>query len=163
MKRPSLFRFALICAALTFSMALTGRAQNSRHHFAQGDSVFLLDHKPFQIISGEMHYERIPYQYWRDRLHKAKAMGLNTVAVYCFWNMHEPEPGKFVFTKNEDVARFVRLAQAEGLWVILRPGPYVCAEWEFGGYPWWLLKDKGMIVRSRDPVSWPRQSNILMP
>ncbi len=143
--------FIVICLTLFCSIGLTGHAQSSRHRFALGDSVFLLDNKPFQIISGEMHYERIPYQYWRDRLHKAKAMGLNTVAVYCFWNMHEPEPGKFVFTGNEDVARFVRLAQAEGLWVILRPGPYVCAEWEFGGYPWWLLKDKGMIVRSQDP------------
>lgn len=146
---PYVIRFRLTLAALALVLwALPGVAQ---HQFALGDQDFLLDNKPVQLIAGEMHYARIPYQYWKDRLHKAKAMGLNTVAVYCFWNMHEPEKGKFVFTGNEDVARFVKLAQEEGLWVILRPGPYVCAEWEFGGYPWWLLKEKDMQVRSQDP------------
>lgn len=149
--RKTISRILLGCLLAVCIPVIRAEAQNARHSFALGDSVFLLDHHPFQIISGEMHYERIPWQYWKDRLHKARAMGLNTVAVYCFWNMHEPGPGRFVFTGNEDVARFVRLAQEEGLWVILRPGPYVCAEWEFGGYPWWLLKDKDIKVRSRDP------------
>lgn len=81
----------------------------------------------------------------------ARVMGLNTITTYCFWNVHEPSPGKFVFTGDKDVADFVKMAQQEGLWVILRPGPYVCAEWEFGGYPWWLLNIKGLRVRTRDP------------
>lgn len=142
---------ACLWLLLLCGMSLSLQAQNVRHRFALADSVFLLDGKPFQIISGELHYERIPEAYWKDRLLKAKAMGLNTVAVYCFWNMHEPEPGRFDFKGNQDVARFVRLAQQAGLWVILRPGPYVCAEWEFGGYPWWLLKDPHMTVRSSYP------------
>jgi beta-galactosidase len=147
MSRKLLFAFVLLMGA---ACGLRSASAQS-HSFALGDSVFLLDGRPFQIISGEMHYVRIPEAYWADRLHKARAMGLNTVAVYCMWNMHEPRPGKWVFTGNEDVAHFVRLAAKEGLWVILRPGPYVCAEWEFGGYPWWLLKDTAIRVRSRDP------------
>lgn len=147
MKRASF----LLTLILSFFLFIENRAVAQQHTFSLADSVFLLDGKPFQIISGELHYVRIPDAYWKDRLHKARAMGLNTVAVYCMWNMHEPEPGKWVFKGNEDVARFVKLAAEEGLWVILRPGPYVCAEWEFGGYPWWLLKEKGIQVRSRDP------------
>lgn len=147
MKKYFAVLLGLVCSVGMFASPATAQ----EHTFSLGDSVFLLDHKPFQIISGEMHYVRIPEAYWKDRLHKARAMGLNTVAVYCMWNMHEPEPGRWDFRGNEDVAKFVRLAQEEGLWVILRPGPYVCAEWEFGGYPWWLLKEKDMKVRSRDP------------
>jgi beta-galactosidase len=121
------------------------------HTFKVGEGQFLLDGKPFQIISGEMHFARIPRECWRDRLHMAKAMGLNTVATYVFWNYHEQEKGKYNFKDNADIAEFCRLAQEEGLWVIIRPSPYACAEWEFGGYPWWLLREKGMKVRSRDP------------
>jgi beta-galactosidase len=126
-------------------------AAQSPHTFKIGHGQFLLDGKPFQIISGEMHFARIPQEYWRDRLHMAKAMGLNTIATYVFWNYHEPEPGKFNFAGNADVAQFVKTAKEEGLWVIVRPSPYACAEWEFGGYPWWLLKEKGLKVRSKDP------------
>jgi beta-galactosidase len=122
-----------------------------KHSFKIGDGQFLLDGKPFQIISGEMHFARIPQEYWKDRLRMAKAMGLNTIATYIFWNYQEPEPGKFNFKGNADVARFVKTAQEEGLWVIVRPSPYACAEWEFGGYPWWLEKEKGLKVRSKDP------------
>lgn len=147
MKRSLIVILVVACGSLINISGATAQ----KHTFALGDSVFLLDHKPYQIISGEMHYVRIPEAYWKDRLHKAKAMGLNTVAVYCMWNMHEAEKGKWNFSGNEDVAKFVKLAQEEGLWVILRPGPYVCAEWEFGGYPWWLLKEKDIKVRSSDP------------
>ncbi|MGB7848912.1 MAG: beta-galactosidase family protein [Candidatus Acidiferrum sp.] len=112
---------------------------------------FLLEGKPFRIISGEMHYARIPRVYWRDRLRMAKAMGLNAVTTYVFWNAHEPRPGVYDFSANNDVAEFIREAQQTGLFVILRPGPYVCAEWEFGGFPAWLLKDHSIVVRSRDP------------
>ena len=83
----------------------------------------------------------------------AKAMGLNTITTYVFWNYHEPQPGEYDFTGQRDVAEFIREAQSEGLYVILRPGPYVCAEWELGGYPAWLLKDHGIVVRSSDPNS----------
>lgn len=127
-------------------------AQQAKHTFALGEKDFLLDGKPFQIIAGEMHFARIPRQYWRHRLQMARAMGLNTIATYVFWNFHEPLPGKFDFsTENRDMASFVRMAKEEGLWVIVRPGPYACAEWEFGGYPWWLLKEKDLPVRSKDP------------
>jgi beta-galactosidase len=119
--------------------------------FAVQDGQFLLDGKPFQIISGEMHYQRIPRAYWRDRLRMAKAMGLNTVTTYVFWNLHEPRPGVYDFSDNNDVAEFISEAKQEGLYVILRPGPYSCAEWDFGGYPAWLLKDHSTVVRSSDP------------
>lgn len=123
----------------------------AEHSFTVENGHFVLDGKPFQVISGEMHYPRIPRAYWRERLQMAKAMGLNAVTVYAFWNEHEPKPGVWDFTGNNDVAEFVREAQQEGLYVILRPGPYVCAEWEWGGYPSWLLKDHGIVVRSTDP------------
>jgi beta-galactosidase len=119
--------------------------------FTIEDGKFLLDGKPFQIICGEMHYLRVPHEYWRDRLAKARAMGLNTVSTYVFWNVHEPRQGEFNFAGDADVAEFVKTAQEEGLKVILRPGPYACAEWEFGGYPSWLLRDTGLVVRSRAP------------
>jgi beta-galactosidase len=124
--------------------------QNSPHSFTVADGKFMLDGKPFQVISGEMHYPRIPRAYWRDRLRMAKAMGLNTITTYVFWNLHEPRPGAYDFSGNNDVAEFIREAQQEGLYVVLRPGPYVCAEWEWGGYPAWLLKDKDIVVRTTD-------------
>jgi beta-galactosidase len=120
------------------------------HRFQFGDSVFLLDGKPFQIISGEMHYPRVPREAWRQRMKAAKAMGLNTIGTYVFWNLHEPQKGRFDFSGNNDIAAFVRTAQEEGLWVILRPSPYVCAEWEFGGYPYWLQNEEGLTVRSKE-------------
>ncbi len=132
---------------LTVLLAARVQAQS----FIIGDSAFLLNGRPFQIISGEMHYSRIPPEYWRDRLLKAKSMGLNTVATYVFWNVHEPRQGQFEFRGAADVARFVRTAQEAGLYVILRPGPYACAEWDFGGYPAWLLADTAMKVRTGDP------------
>jgi beta-galactosidase len=121
------------------------------HLFRAAGGQFELDGKPFRIVSGEMHYPRIPREYWRARLKMARAMGLNAITTYVFWNEHEPAPGVYDFSGNNDVAEFIREAQQEGLWVILRPGPYVCAEWEFGGYPAWLLKDPTTQVRSTDP------------
>ena len=119
--------------------------------FAIGEKDFLLDGQPFQIKAGEMHPARIPHEYWADRLRMMHAMGLNTVSIYVFWNQHEPLEGQFNFAGDADIAAFVRLAQREGLWVIVRPGPYCCAEWEFGGYPWWLLKSGDLKVRDQDP------------
>lgn len=122
-----------------------------KHTFAVSNGQFTLDGKPFRILSGEIHYPRVPRAYWRDRLRMARAMGLNTITTYVFWNVNEPQPGVYDFSGNNDVAEFIREAQQEGLYVILRPGPYVCAEWEWGGYPAWLLKDHSMVVRSSDP------------
>ena len=122
--------------------------------FTIHDGRFYLNGKPFQIISGEMHYERIPRAYWKARLKMAKAMGLNTIATYVFWNIHEPHPGQYDFSGNADLAQFIRDAQQEGLKVLLRAGPYSCAEWEFGGFPAWLMKNPKMrtALRSNNPA-----------
>jgi beta-galactosidase len=121
------------------------------HTFGVQGDCFVLDGKPFVIRAGEMHYARIPREYWRDRMKKMRAMGLNTLCMYSFWNLHEPRPGRFDFSGNLDIAAFIRTAQEEGLWVIVRPGPYSCAEWEFGGFPSWLLETPDLKVRSTDP------------
>lgn len=133
------------------SVAAPAGSSSAPHSFRVEGGKFLLDGKPFQIIAGEMHYARIPREYWRARLRLAKAMGLNTITTYVFWNFHEPRPGEYDFSGQHDVAEFVREAQSEGLYVNLRPGPYSCAEWEWGGFPAWLLKDHGIVVRSTDP------------
>src|SRR6185437_10359705 len=131
--------FLVLCCVTFAGPAATQTGANHSFQIAKG--AFLLDGKPLQIISGELHYARIPREYWRHRLKMAKAMGLNAVATYVFWNHHEVRPGVFDFhTGNRDLAEFIRIAQEEGLWVILRPGPYVCAEWDFGGLPSYLLK-----------------------
>lgn len=121
------------------------------HQFSAANKQFTIDGQPIEIIAGEMHPSRIPCQFWEDRIKKARAMGLNTVSVYVFWNQLEPTEGKFNFTGNGDIRRFVKLCQDNGLWVTLRPGPYVCAETEFGGYPAWLLKHHDIKIRSDDP------------
>ena len=141
----------VMAAALGMRAGVCAAQGTAAHTFAVENGKFALDGKPFQIISGEMHSPRIPRAYWRQRLQMAKAMGLNTVTAYVFWNEHETAPGVFDFSGQHDVAEFIREAQQEGLYVILRPGPYVCAEWEWGGYPAWLLKDHGIVVRSADP------------
>jgi beta-galactosidase len=108
---------------------------------------FLLDGKPFRILSGAMHYFRVVPEYWRNRLEKMRAFGLNTVETYVAWNLHEPRPGEFHFDGMLDIGKFINMAHDVGLKVIVRPGPYICAEWEFGGFPFWLLKDPNMQVR----------------
>lgn len=108
---------------------------------------FYLNGEKFQVISGSIHYFRVVPEYWRDRLLKLKAMGCNTVETYIPWNFHEPNRGEFNFEGDHDVCQFVRIAQELGLWVIIRPSPYICAEWEFGGFPAWLLAQDGMRFR----------------
>jgi len=126
-------------------------ARQGAHAFALGAHDFLLDGKPFQIVSGELHPARIPREYWEHRIRMAKAMGCNTIAAYMFWNYHEREPGVFDFaTGNRDIAAFIRLVQAEGMYVLVRPGPYVCAEWDFGGLPPYLLRIPDIKVRCSD-------------
>lgn len=123
------------------------------HTFTLGKDEFLLDGKPFQIISGEIHPGRVPAEYWRHRIQMAKAMGCNTISAYLFWNHHESTEGIYDFrTGNRDISRFIDIAAEEGMWVIIRPGPYVCAEWEFGGIPPYLLRTPGIKVRCMDPV-----------
>ncbi|HRI16255.1 MAG TPA: beta-galactosidase, partial [Verrucomicrobiota bacterium] len=101
------------------------------------------------VDSGEVHSARVPSELWEKRLAVTKALGIDTISSYVFWNQHEPEPGNFVWDGQQDIVQFCRMAQAEGLKVIIRPGPYVCGEWDFGGLPWWLLTDRDMRVRSR--------------
>lgn len=124
--------------------------------FTTGDKTFLLNGKPFVVKAAELHYPRIPRAYWEHRIKMCKALGMNTVCLYVFWNIHEQQEGKFDFTGNNDVAAFCRLAQKNGMYVIVRPGPYVCAEWEMGGLPWWLLKKKDIRLREQDPYFMQR-------
>jgi beta-galactosidase len=124
--------------------------------FAANGDGFLLDGKPFQIRSGELHPARIPVEYWRHRIQMAKAMGMNTIALYVMWNYHELTEGTFDFyTDNRDIGAFIRLCQAENMWVLFRPGPYVCAEWDLGGIPSWLLKHTDIRLRT-DRATDPR-------
>ncbi|XP_015274381.1 PREDICTED: beta-galactosidase-1-like protein 2 [Gekko japonicus] len=112
------------------------------------DSQFLLEGLPFRIFGGSVHYFRVPREYWRDRLLKMKACGLNTLTTYVPWNLHEAAKGKFDFSGNLDLQAFIKTAAEVGLWVILRPGPYICSEWDLGGLPSWLLQDPGMQLRT---------------
>jgi len=141
---------AILIAVFVSNCFVRAQEKAAAHRFGIKGDQFVLDGKPFQIISGEMHYARIPREYWRDRLQKARAMGLNTVSTYVFWNAHESKPGIYDFSGGLDVAAFIRMAQEEGLYVILRPGPYSCAEWDLGGFPAWLLRDPKIVLRSTD-------------
>lgn len=141
--------------ALCLATAMFGEATaqtTPRHTFSIGDEAFLLDNKPYVIRTGEMHFARVPKEYWRHRLQLMKAMGMNAVCAYLFWNYHEFEEGTYNWTGQADAAEFCRMAQEEGLWVVLRPGPYVCAEWDGGGLPWWLLKNPKIELRTQDPA-----------
>lgn len=115
------------------------------------DKKFLMDGKPINIYSGAIHYFRTLPEYWEDRLTKLKLAGFNTVETYVCWNLHEPKPGEFCFEGMLDIERFVKTAERVGLYCIVRPGPYICAEWDFGGLPAWLLKDKNMQIRCNYP------------
>lgn len=150
-KRLTLFLLLMV------SLSLQARnSQPSTHTFTTGDKTFLLDGKPFVVKAAEIHYPRIPRPYWEHRIKMCKALGMNAVCIYIFWNIHEQAEGKSDFTGQNDVAEFCRLAQKNGMYVIVRPGPYVCAEWEMGGLPWWLLKKKDIRLREQDPYFMER-------
>ena len=137
----------LLITALFAVLPLCMHADN----FTVGNKTFLLNGQPFIVKAAEVHYPRIPRPYWEHRIQMCKSLGMNTLCIYVFWNIHEPREGQFDFSDNNDVAEFCRLAQKNGMYVIVRPGPYVCAEWEMGGLPWWLLKKKDIRLREQDP------------
>ena len=142
---------ALLLTAVT-SSATAGKVGT----FTAGNKTFMLNGQPFVVKAAEVHYPRIPRPYWDHRIKMCKALGMNTLCLYVFWNIHEQQEGQFDFSDNNDVAEFCRLAQKNGMYVIVRPGPYVCAEWEMGGLPWWLLKKKDIKLRERDPYFMER-------
>ncbi|WP_277211025.1 beta-galactosidase [Isoptericola croceus] len=120
-------------------------------HVAIGDEGFLLDGRPHQIVSGALHYFRVHPDQWADRIRKARLMGLDTIETYVAWNVHSPDRGEFRTDGPRDLGRFLDLVAAEGLHAIVRPGPYICAEWTGGGLPGWLLADPTVGVRRAEP------------
>ncbi|WP_194904326.1 beta-galactosidase [Catenulispora rubra] len=149
-RRKFLVISTLTPLAATFASSAAAHAAGHTFAFSADGSAFLLDGQPLQIRSGEMHPARIPVQYWRHRIQMAKAMGMNTIAVYVMWNYLEEKPGVFdLHTDRRDLAAFVGLCQAEGMWVLLRPGPYVCGEWDLGGLPPYLLANNPISLRVR--------------
>ena len=151
-RRSLLASCAVLAPAMFFRSPFAAALDTAKGTFTVEGDHFLLNGKPYQVVAGEMHYARIPREYWQHRIQMAKAMGLNTIATYIFWNVHEPTPGNYVFSGQYDLAAFIRAIHAEGLNVLLRAGPYSCAEWEFGGFPAWLLKDPKMskVLRTND-------------
>ena len=153
MKTRNIFLVILLGMLMLVQPAIAAPKKGT---FTVGDKTFLLNGQPFVVKAAEIHYPRIPRPYWEHRIKMCKALGMNAVCIYIFWNIHEQTEGNFDFTGNNDVAEFCRLAQKNGMYVIVRPGPYVCAEWEMGGLPWWLLKKKDIRLREQDPYFMER-------
>ena len=153
MKNKVSIPLLLLTAALVI---LVGCKSPMGKSFEVGEGSFLLDGRPFVVKAGEVHFPRIPREYWEHRIQMVKAQGMNTICIYVFWNFHEPQPDQFCFEGQADVRAFVKLCQKHGLYVIVRPGPYCCAEWEMGGLPWWLLKKEDINLRSLDPYFMDR-------
>ena len=142
--------FLLIVFVQTAIDKITGATPSEGLKIKNGN--FTLKSEPFRIWSGSMHYFRIPHQEWEDRIVKLKAMGLNTVDIYIPWNLHEKRPGEYNFKDPHiDIARFLDLVSSHGLYAIVRPGPYICTEWDLGGLPGWLLRDADMKLRTMYP------------
>lgn len=159
------WRRAPLLLALAFLFPLAARAidrltpaipDGKPHQFEARDEKFWMDGKPMQLLAGELHFGRVLPEDWELRLQQARAMGLNTVSFYLFWNLCEPREGQFTFRGDTDVRRMLRLCQKYGLWVVLRPGPYCCAEVEYGGIPWWTVNHPDVKIRTNDPtyVGW---------
>lgn len=127
------------------------KSLSEKNTFTIGENTFLLNGQPIVIKAAEIHYTRIPAEYWEHRIQMCKSLGMNTICIYAFWNIHEQKPDSFDFEGQNDIATFCRLAQKHGMYIILRPGPYVCSEWEMGGLPWWLLKKEDIRLRTNDP------------
>ena len=147
---------------ILFSFVVLSFNANAQKSFVIKKNNFVLNGKVTKIYSGEIHYPRVPHEYWKDRLLKIKATGFNTISTYAFWNVHEPKPGVWNFSGDNNIAGFIRTANEVGLNVILRPGPYVCAEWDFGGLPAWLLREPGMKIRCNDPAFMKAAEKYLM-
>ncbi|HLP04421.1 MAG TPA: beta-galactosidase family protein, partial [Paludibacter sp.] len=151
--------FLFILAVTLLFAGFTNAQQTTAGNFVAGNNEFLLNGRPFIIRAGEIHYSRIPKPYWDHRIKLAKAMGMNTICIYIFWNYHEQQPGVFDFAGDKDIAEFVRLIQKNGMYCIVRPGPYVCAEWDMGGLPWWLLKKDDLKVRTKNDPFYMEKVN----
>ncbi|XP_077210124.1 beta-galactosidase 17 [Tasmannia lanceolata] len=167
-KRSSTIFFVLLLIIALFSFfpafatlpSLSSSLSHSHHslegnarRFDISDDKFWKDGHPFQIIGGDLHYFRVLPEYWEDRLLRSKALGLNTIQTYVPWNLHEPQPGKWMFDGIANIVSFLKLAQELGFLVMLRAGPYICAEWDLGGFPAWLLAiEPALRLRSSDPA-----------
>ena len=159
MKTLSLIRTVVAAVAMTVCSAAVAAPRGGT--FTTGDKTFMLNGKPFVVKAAELHYPRIPRPYWEHRIKMCRSLGMNTVCLYVFWNIHEQREGEYDFTGQNDIAEFCRLAQKNGMYVIVRPGPYVCAEWEMGGLPWWLLKKKDIRLREQDPYFMERVERFM--
>lgn len=148
MKSKRILSFIILLGVI---LCTACQMEKKKHTFTIGKNTFLLDGKPFVIKAAEIHYTRIPAEYWEHRIEMCKALGMNTICIYAFWNIHEQKPDSYDFKGQNDIATFCRLAQKHNMYIILRPGPYVCSEWEMGGLPWWLLKKEDIQLRSNDP------------
>lgn len=147
-----LFNIAtLLVTLLVITLSGCSKKPGGENTFTVGDKTFLANGKPIIVKAAEIHYTRIPAEYWEHRIQLCKALGMNTICIYAFWNIHEQKPGEFDFTGQNDVAAFCKLAQKHDMYIMLRPGPYVCSEWEMGGLPWWLLKKEDVQLRTNDP------------
>lgn len=159
LKRRSCYLVGILILLLTTSQGTNAQKQTER--FSIGKKTFMLNEAPFVIKAAEIHYPRIPEAYWEHRIQMCKALGMNTICLYVFWNLHEQQPDQFDFSGNKNIAKFCRLAQKHGMYIIIRPGPYVCAEWEMGGLPWWLLKKKDIKLRTLDAYYMERVGKFM--
>lgn len=159
LKRRSCYLVGILILLLTTSLGTNAQKQTER--FSVGKNTFMLNEAPFVIKAAEIHYPRIPEAYWEHRIQMCKALGMNTICLYVFWNLHEQQPDQFDFSGNKNIAKFCRLAQKHGMYIIIRPGPYVCAEWEMGGLPWWLLKKKDIKLRTLDAYYMERVGKFM--
>jgi beta-galactosidase len=161
MQVEAVVKWLLLIIALAPRVQWAGAVEpdGERHTFAARDGEFVIDGVPILLAAGEMHLGRVLPEDWETRLKQAKAMGLNTVSFYLFWNLCEPREGEFDFTGTTDIRRMLKLCQKNGLWAILRPGPYCCAEFEYGGIPWWTAKYPQVPIRSTDSrwLAWCRR------
>ncbi|HVT87863.1 MAG TPA: beta-galactosidase [Tepidisphaeraceae bacterium] len=144
--------FAVLISQVSWGQTVTSIIPDGKaHKFEARDKQFWIDGQPTMLVAGEMHFNRVLPEDWETRIKQAKAMGLNTISFYLFWNMVEPQEGKFDFTGMTDVRRVIKLCQDNGMWAVLRPGPYCCAEIEYGGIPYWTLKYPNVKIRTADP------------